>query len=208
MVMLMQCFHRIRPHGHLKVVRVRPWDQHALDTTDNIVILTTPTSHGTWEIDSLVSEIERDWPMSHLSGRNTTSVRGRSGRLKPSYQDEIRDTSHKVANAELVKWIVLTRRQERGRFITLLAGWHGRSIEGLAEILAQPQEKQSERGASGHMADLKELAEMLQSGGRFPHQFQALYAVHLSLSKGEPRITEVRLVDAVSMDEKRLAARR
>jgi hypothetical protein len=74
MTTLLLCFRKyLRMHKTpLEALRVRPSDR-PLDLTRNnhLIILATPTSHGTPDVESLVFQLEGGWPLGHEEGTNS-----------------------------------------------------------------------------------------------------------------------------------------
>jgi len=194
LMLLSQCFHKYETSVYAK--NIRPSDR-PLDSDDHnpLIVLATPTAHGAggMSIEPLVVELERGLPIQHSEHKRNVTIVFEDGRGQ-EFPDDLQGVDEATSVIrEVRKWVVLTRRHEGSRLVTLLAGWHGRTIEGLAQILVghQPQSKD--------WTNLAELATELKCGGNFPPEFQALFEVHLTKRRGEPRLTGVRLHKALSI---------
>lgn len=172
----------------LEAVRVRPSDRPLdLYKHNNLIVLATPTSHGTPDVDPLVFELERGWPLRH--DENVSDVTREDDVKHPDDCQEIVDDEKE----ELEKWVVLTRRQQSDRLVTLVAGWHGRSIEAVAHIITG----QTDHDGSSAWTNLREVAAALKCGETFPPEFQVLFKVTMDKRKGDPSITGVHVQRAI-----------
>lgn len=142
----------------------------------NFVLFGTPSS-----TKNLIAELEE-------KGMSTTKtgivVRLADGGAE-TYQDRDEGESSFNATITQIKYGVLTRRPHPAKAsspITIVAGKHGRAVQGIADYLKEPTNAQ-------------QLARMCGNPKAFPQRFQALFEVELRKApEGEPTIVNTRVV--------------
>jgi hypothetical protein len=154
----------IRPDDGLSAIRERG---------RNIILFGTPTS------TELLTTLEES---GMQTGKSEVIVNPGTERARP-HEDDFEPQGAVVIQT---KYGVLTRRPHptypNENVVTVLAGVHGRAVEGMANFLINKNE-------------VSRLARMCNSGDAFPARFQALFKVELKKARsGAPAVQGTKLL--------------